>query len=60
MNVWNLRLHFHDLKNTKTMPILYEQNDGLLEILSRFLKKQRWRRVIKKENPQILEISFDH
>lgn len=38
MNVWNLILHFHDLKITKTMPILYEQNDGLLEILSGFFK----------------------
>jgi hypothetical protein len=53
MNVWHLRLHFLDLKNTKTMPILYEQNDGLLEILLGFLKRLRLGRVIKKENLQI-------
>jgi hypothetical protein len=54
MNVWHLRLYFLDLKNTKTMPILYDQNDGLLEILSVFLKKLRLAWVLKKrKSPNI-------
>lgn len=42
------------------MPIQYEKRHGILDFWISFFKLDVFGLPIKKENPQKLEISFDH